>query len=242
MGGRLGPPGAVPHHPGLRRAAPVRRPQPRALRPGRRVEPGAHRPRPGRVHRRPGRRGQDPLRRAVRPVGARRGRDRAVRALQGGRGPGRTSRSSTRCGPTSPTSPTPSSPSTSGPTAGELVRLVPELAGRVVRHPAADVGPDAEALRMYDAVAGWLVAASRDRAHRLRDRRSAVGRRLDPRAAAPRPPDHRPHAGARAGDVPGARPLRRSPAADARQRAAAEPPGRRAPPPRGSGRARLRAG
>jgi class 3 adenylate cyclase len=48
-----------------------------------------------------------------------------------------------------------------GATAGELVRLVPELAGRVVRHPTTDVGPEAEALRMYDAVAHWLAAASR---------------------------------------------------------------------------------
>lgn len=48
-----------------------------------------------------------------------------------------------------------------GANPGELVRLVPELAGRVIRQPAPEVGPDTEALRLYDAVAGWLAAASK---------------------------------------------------------------------------------
>lgn len=48
-----------------------------------------------------------------------------------------------------------------GPAPDELIRLVPELAGRVSRPARADVSPGTRSLRLFDAVAGWLVAASR---------------------------------------------------------------------------------
>jgi len=48
-----------------------------------------------------------------------------------------------------------------GASPDELVRLVPELEGRVARSTLPEVGPEVEALRLHEAVAGWLAAASK---------------------------------------------------------------------------------
>ncbi|MFN0092997.1 MAG: ATP-binding protein [Acidimicrobiales bacterium] len=47
-----------------------------------------------------------------------------------------------------------------GPAAGELTRLLPELAGRLSSAPPAGGAGDVERYRLFEAVRGWLTAAS----------------------------------------------------------------------------------